>query len=165
MQKRFSSDTIIAIIFLTICGVLFRATFSFREMSLSIVTSDVWPRIVIIFLFIFSCIYLIQSIRAPAKNESVKKSEDSEGWFTTNRNVIWCFSLFTVFLLSLPYLGMLVGGGCFVFASLTAMGKNNIKSHATNLVIAVVSMCVIWALFTFGLNVLMPTGTLFSYFN
>jgi putative tricarboxylic transport membrane protein len=164
MLKKLNSDTIIAMILLLICGVMFHNTFSFREMPLAIVKSNVWPRIVLVFFFIFSLAYLVQSLKAKTDTGSKIKIGGIKGWITANRNIIWCFSLFTLFLLSLPYLGMLIGGGIFVFASLTCMGRNEIRSHLINLIIAVVSMGIMWALFTFGLNVMLPQGSIFVAF-
>jgi len=133
-------------------------------MPLAIIKSNVWPRIVLILFFIFSLVYLVQSLKEKTDTEPKKKIGGIKGWISANRNIIWCFSLFALFLLSLPYLGMLIGGGLFVFASLTCMGKNKIRSHLINLAIAVVSMGIMWALFTFGLNVMLPQGSIFSAF-
>ncbi len=160
-MRRINSDTLIALILLLACGALFHATFSFRETPLAIVTSELWPRVVIALLFVFSGIYLFQSVRAGATVEGGDRS-GLKGWLLANRNVLWCFGLFAVFLLTLPYLGMLVGGALFVFAVLTAMGSRDLRSHLVNAAITVVSIGAMWAVFTFGLNVMLPEGEIFS---
>jgi putative tricarboxylic transport membrane protein len=162
-MRRLNSDTLIAVFLLLVCGVLFHDTFFFRETPLAIVTSDVWPRIVLVLLFIFSAVFLFQSVRADADTEE-GKSLGPVAWIMANRNVLWCYGLFALFLLTLPWLGMLIGGGLFVFATLTAMGRNQLRSHAVNAVIAVLSMGIMWAIFTFGLRVMLPEGEILRIF-
>ena len=162
-MPRISSDTVIAILLLLISGVLFHDTFFFRETPLAIITSDVWPRVVLVLLFVFSGLYLFQSLRSPPGEEAGERT-GVFGWIVANRNVLWCYGLYALFLLTLPYFGMLIGGGLFVFATLTAMGRNALRSHAVNATIAVVSMGVMWAVFTFGLHVMLPEGEIFRVF-
>jgi putative tricarboxylic transport membrane protein len=162
-MRRFNSDTVIAVLLLLACGVLYHATYSFREIPLAIVTSDVWPRVVIVALSVFSAIYLFQSVRAGAADKGGRRV-GLKGWILANRNVFWCYGLFALFLLTLPYLGMLLGGALFVFAVLTAMGRRDIGSHLINALIAVVSVGAMWAVFTFGLRVMLPEGEILSVF-
>lgn len=162
-MRRLNSDTLIAVFLLLACGVLFHDTFFFRETPLAIVSSDVWPRVVLVLLFVFSAVFLFQSIRAGADPEQTK-GRGPLAWLVANRNVLWCYGLFALFLLTLPYLGMLIGGGLFVFATLTAMGRNQLRSHAVNAVIAVLSMGIMWAVFTFGLHVMLPEGEILRVF-
>ena len=162
-MRRLNSDTVIAVMLLVVCGVLFHDTFFFRQTPLAIVTSEVWPRIVLVLLFVFSAVYLFQSVRA-GDDGGERRSLGFIGWIVANRNVLWCYGLFTLFLVTLPWLGMLIGGGLFVFATLSAMGRNEMKSHALNAAIAVLSMGIMWAIFTFGLHVMLPEGEIFRVF-
>jgi hypothetical protein len=162
-MRRINSDTTIAVLLLVACGFLFHDTFYFRETPLAIVPSNVWPRIVVGLLFVFSVVYLFQSLRKTPERADGKKSSLKD-WIVANRNIFWCYGLFAAFLVTLPYLGMLIGGGVFVFASLTAMGRNEWRSHGINATIATVSMGAMWALFTFGLNVMLPQGEILRVF-
>ena len=47
-----------------------------------------------------------------------------KGWLGRYRNALACYGLFLVFLLTLPWLGMLIGGTLFVFAVLTVPWAN-----------------------------------------
>ncbi len=163
VMRRINSDILIAIFLLISCGVLFHDTFSFRETPLAIIKSSVWPRVVLGLLFIFSFIYLLQSIRSDTSSLK-RKPIDPTGWIQANQNIFWCYGLFALFLITLPWFGMLIGGGLFVFAVLTAMGPNEIRSHLINAIIALLAMGVMWALFTFGLNVILPQGEIFRVF-
>ena len=78
------------------------------------------------------------------------------------RNPLWCYGLFLAFLLTLDYLGMLIGGVLFVFCLLTAVGgasKRNLIVHA---LIAVIMIGAMWALFTYALGVIFPQGEIFT---
>ena len=67
-------------------------------------------------------------------------------------------SIVAVVLIGCCVLGMLIGGIGFVFLILTVLGERNLKHHARHAAIAVVTIGVMWALFTFGLNVILPEG-------
>lgn len=163
MMRRVNSDVLIAVFLLLGCGILFYDTFFYRETPLAIVKSSVWPRVVLGLLFVFSIIYLIQSLRTAPSSEE-RKTIVLVDWIRSNQNIFWCYGLFALFLITLPWLGMLIGGGLFVFAVLTAMGKNEMRSHLINAAIAILAMGVMWALFTFGLNVILPQGEIFRVF-
>jgi len=82
------------------------------------------------------------------------------GW----RNVIICFTLFLAYLLSLPRVGMLVGGTAFVFLLLSALGGWSPRLLVLHAAIALVTVGGMWSIFTFALGVLLPRGELFGTF-
>jgi len=78
-------------------------------------------------------------------------------------NVFWCFLLFGLYLWSLPWLGMLVGACLFVFLLLTALGGWRPKQLLLHAAIALLTVGGMWSLFTFGLGVILPPGSLFDF--
>ena len=46
-----------------------------------------------------------------------------KGWLGRYRNALWCYALFFLFLATLDYLGMLIGGVLFVFLALSVLGE------------------------------------------
>ena len=73
---------------------------------------------------ILSFIFLIQSIKA-GPDEQIDDPDREPGlWGFVQywRNPILCFAMFFLFLLSLPYLGMLIGGISFVFLLMSLLG-------------------------------------------
>ena len=74
------------------------------------------------------------------------------------------FALFLVYLLSMPYLGMLIGGLAFVFLLLNALGGWQPKQLVLHAIIALVTVGGMWSLFTFGLRVILPPGEILGYF-
>ena len=64
------------------------------------------------------------------------------------------------FLLFLNYLGMLIAGVLVTFALLTAIGERTPRALALHVVISVVSVGLVWALFTYVLRVYLPEGEL-----
>ena len=158
-MKRLHSDTLIAIALLLIGGVMFWDTFGFRTPPFATVSPRAWPRFLLVLLFGLCAVYLVQSLRAapaPGAGGGVR------AWLSANRNALWCYALFLAFLLTLPYLGILVGGTAFVYAVQAAIGKRDLRSHVKHMVIAVLSVGLMWALFNFALDVMLPTGSLFG---
>lgn len=159
---RFHVDTLIAIFLLLFCGVFLTASFSIRETSYASLGAEVWPRVILIFLTLLSLGYLVQSLR----QERTRPAAGPRGpkqWFLSHLNAFWCFLWFGLFLLSLPYLGMLIGGMLFVFVTLTSLGRRDWHGYLVHAAIAVTSVGMMWATFTYGLKVFLPAGTVFSF--
>ena len=149
-------DTIVAILLLAFCGVLWYASYDIEVTNYGTMPSTVWPRIIIVALALFSAILLLRSIVAP---EAAPDDPDAHlSFFQRYRNAAIIYVLFLLFLISLPTLGMHLGGALFVFLALTALGRPSPKLVALHAVIAVVSIGVMWSIFTFGLRVILPQG-------
>jgi putative tricarboxylic transport membrane protein len=159
--SRLNRDVYIAIALLVLCGAFFAASFHIREIDYGILTPAAWPRIILVALTILSLIYLVQSLRQGAPPDD-NKPFSIKGTLEKYRNPLWCYGLFLAFLLTLDYLGMLIGGVLFVFCLLTAVGgasKRNLIVHA---LIAVIMIGAMWALFTYALGVIFPQGEIFT---
>ncbi len=171
-----SQDVISAIVLLVICGILWHASLDIREPDYGQLSPATWPRIIIGVLTLLSLIFLVQSIRAtsnPTSDDTTTTSFDSplpssrgheggiKNFYLYWRNVIWCFSLFGLYLYTMPWLGMLIGALLFVFLLLNTLGgwtPRNLLIHAA---IALATVGSMWSLFTYGLGVILPSGTLF----
>ena len=70
--------------------------------------------------------------------------------------------MFMFFLLTLDYLGMLIGGVLFVFGLLTFLGNFNFKSIVKHFLISIISIGCMWAIFTYGLKVMLPEGEILN---
>ncbi len=166
-MQRMSRDTVVATVLLVFCGVFFWASFDIRQPDYGVLMPSTWPRVVIGALTLLSMIYLIQSLRGDETvADAVKAKRDSglKGWLCHWRNPIWCFVLFFAYLATLPVLGTLIGGICFVFVLQGVLGgwaRQTLVLHASVAVIAVGGM---WSLFTFGLGVLFPPGMILGQF-
>ena len=177
-MTRFNRDTWIAIALLVITAVFAWASFAIREPDYGVLSPAAWPRAIIVALGFLSVLLLIQSIsESPGGDEAdpvsrttpetstatdAESADATTGFMTLWWNPLFCFAAFLGFLLALPYLGMLVGGITFVFALLTLLGGASPKKLALHAAIAVISIGTMWAIFTFGLKVLLPTGSLFG---
>ncbi len=71
--------------------------------------------------------------------------------------------MFLAFLLTLPVLGMLIGGVLFVFFTLCLLGPKTARSTGLHAIIAVVSVTCMWLVFTYGLGVFLPRGTVLGW--
>jgi len=157
---RLNRDVYVAIVLLVLCGVFFTASFDVRHIDYGILMPAAWPRIILGALSILSVIYLVQSLGrgAPVDPEPFSIA----GVLRKYRNPLWCYGLFLLFLLTLEFLGMLIGGVLFVFCLLTAIGgatKRNLVVHA---LIAVIMVGAMWALFTYALGVIFPQGEIIT---
>jgi len=155
---RLNRDTLIALLLLVFCGVMISASLEIKDTNYGTMQSSVWPQIVLGVLTVFCLAMLGQSVLKP----SVAKTESSagSGGIGRYRNAITVYILFFLFLATMPYLGMLLGGVCFVFLSLTLLGEPELKRVPVHLAIAVGTVGLMWAIFTFGLGVLLPDGEL-----
>ncbi len=170
-MTRVNRDTVVAILLLVGCGVLINASFDIREPDYGQLSPATWPRTVVGVLAFLSLIYLVQSIRQGQPEEPVEPDEPAKKvtrglgeWIAQWRNVFWVFALFLAYLLTMPWLGMLVGGLAFVFLLLNALGGWSPNRLALHAVIAGVSVGGMWSVFTYGLGVLLPRGELFGGF-
>ncbi len=159
-MSRMNRDMGVAIFLLLFCGVFFAATFDIRETSYGTPGAGVWPRIILLALALLSAGYLAQSLKrgAAARDDAAR---GLKGWLATYRNALWCYFLFAVFLLTMPYLGMLLGGALFVFCTLTALGRRDGRTLLVHGAIALGAVGIMWGVFTYGLNVILPGGELF----
>lgn len=175
-------DVIIAICLLVICGILMVASFDIREPDYGQLSPAAWPRTLVVLLAILSLIYLVQSLRKASSqisdgiddsNPDARKRDSSDPspsiteplkFIAYWRNVFWCFALFFAYLLSMPWLGMLIGGSLFVFLLLNCLGGWSPRALLVHAAIALVVIGGMWSLFTFGLGVLLPTNAWFGRF-
>jgi hypothetical protein len=165
---RLNRDTIIAIVLLMACGVLFWATFDIREPDYGQLKPSTWPRVVLAALSVLCVLYLVQSLRQGPDPERPADEARPEpgvlGWIVFWRNPIWCFALFLAYLVTLPYLGSLIGGLAFVFTLMSVLGGWAPRNLALHALLAVVTVGGMWCIFTFGLGVLLPPGEIFSVY-
>jgi hypothetical protein len=156
-MSRPNRDVIVAIGLLLFCGLFFWASFDIREMGYATIGAAVWPRLVLLVLFVLSSLYLFQSLRRPAL-QGENGGGLRGGGLARYHNALWCYALFLLFLLTLPWLGMLIGGTLFVFLALTVMGERTARAHLIHVAIAVGTIGVMWAIFTYWLRVILPEG-------
>jgi hypothetical protein len=159
-------DTFVAIFLLLVCGVFFWASFDIPQPDYGVLLPSTWPRVIIGALAVLSLIYLVQSLRAGA--DADEPAPDREpgftGWLAYYRNPITCFVVFALFLISLPVLGMLIGGVGFVFVLMGMLGGWAPRQLAVHAVVALATVGAMWSLFTFGLGVMLPAGMIFNPF-
>ena len=164
MHGRLNRDTFVAIFLLFFCGIFIWASFDIRNPDYGVLKPSTWPQVILGVMTFLSFIYLVQSIKAgPDKlevNHGVKNG--LRGFFLHWRNPILCFLMFFLFLWSLPFLGMLIGGISFVFILMTLLGGWAPRQLALHALVAVCSVGAMWSLFTFGLEVMLPEGLIYN---
>ena len=67
------------------------------------------------------------------------------------------------FLVTLPLLGMLLGGVLFVFFTLTLLGPREVRAVPRHAAISLGAVGVMWAVFTFALRVFLPAGEVLPF--
>lgn len=157
-MTKLNRDAIIAVLLLMLCGIFFWQTFHIREVPFSQVGSEIWPRVVLVLLTILSIIYLFKSLSEP---RLASEPFSLAAWLKTYRNPLICFGMFLVFLLALPYLGMLLAGILFVFITQTLLGGASPRRLITHALVSVLAVGGMWSIFTYALRVILPGGELF----
>lgn len=177
-MQRLNRDAVIAIVLLMACGILFWSTFSIRVPDYGQLKPSTWPRTVLVLLSVLSVIYLVQSLREGAAPKDAYDGDNGGeggygaapdrtglvGWFVHWRNPLWCFALFFVYLLTLPYLGSLIGGVGFVFMLMGVLGGWAPRRMIEHAAVAFVTVGGMWGIFTYVLGVILPPGEIFSAF-
>lgn len=164
-MSHLNRDSIIAIILLLFIGAFFWTTFDIRQPNYGILMPSVWPRVILGALTLLTVIYLGQSLRgAFGEEETDTAGGGFRAWLRRYRNPLWCYGLFLAFLVTLPVLGMLIGGVLFVFCLLTALGGATREKLLLHVIVACLAVGLIWSIFTFALHVFMPQGMIFTVF-
>lgn len=167
-MARVNRDVVVALLLLLFCGVFFWESFNIRLTDYGQMNSTVWPRAVLAVLALASVIYLAQALRgtfapAPEADDEIPKNHGLLAWLASYRNAFFCYGLFLLFLLTLPFFGMLIGGILFVFFALTFLGSLELRLVPIHAAVAVGTVGAMWAIFTFGLRVFLPEGELISF--
>jgi len=164
-MSNLSRDTVVSIILLMFCGFLIWAGFLIRDPQFGELPPAAWPKAVTYVLTVFCVIFFIQSYladRARTAEEAAAVAPVREsgliGWVKHFFNPIVCFALYFGFLLTLPYFGTLIGGTLLVFLLLSFLGGVSPRLILIHALIAIISVGAMWALFTYGLRVLLPRG-------
>ncbi len=159
-MARMNRDVYAAIFLLVFTGVMFWASFDIREPDYGVLPPSVWPRVILGVLGLLSFVFLVHALRQDP--DAIERADGEPttlgGWIAYWRNPIVCFILFTGYLTLIPLIGMLSAGILFVFSLLTALGGWQPRQLFLHACIAGVAVGGMWSIFTFGLNVLLPTG-------
>ena len=155
-------DTVIALVLLAVTSIYFWETFNIPDPGYASMGSAIWPRVILVPLFVLCVAYLIQSLKRKAEADGEPFS--FRGTLAMYQNPIYCFVIFFIFLLVIDYLGMLIAGLLVTFALLTAIGNRTPRALLMHLVISVVSVGLVWALFTYVLRLYMPEGELIRFY-
>jgi hypothetical protein len=107
-----------------------------------------------------SLVMLIKSLVYKADNNLNTIDEPTSKIFFKFKNPLVCFFMFVLFLTFLDYLGMLIGGILFVFGLLTLLGGSSPKKLFNHFIISIITIGIMWSIFTFGLKVILPEGEL-----
>jgi putative tricarboxylic transport membrane protein len=157
--SRLNRDSVVAAVLLIAGGALYWDTYQWRHAPYATMPSNVWPRFVLIVFFALCALYLLRSLTKGAGKE------ESRGgilrWLGYYRNPLWCFGLFFLFLMTMPYFGMLIGGILFVWAVQVVLGEKSLQAHLRHAAIAIGSVGFMWLVFTYAIDVILPAGRLF----
>lgn len=156
-MARSKRDLFAAVFLLILTCVFYAATFTIKKTSFGTVGSEVWPRAILIAQGVLCILYLTNVLRGRYQTDDARGGGIA-GWFATYRNALICFGMYGVFLVTLPYVGMLIGSILFVFLLLNFLGGWGVQRMAIHGAIAVIAMGAMWAVFTFGLRVILPEG-------
>ena len=151
-------DTIVAISLLLFCGIMINSSFDIEDPGYQGMKASFWPTIVLCLLSIMCLVMLIKSVVTEAENNLNSNDTNLTNIFFKFKNASICFLMFVLFLAFLDYLGMLIGGVLFVFGLLTMLGGFELKKIINHFIISIITIGIMWSIFTFGLKVILPEG-------
>ena len=151
-------DTIVAIFLLLFCGIMINSSFDIEDPGYQGMKASFWPTIVLCLLSIMCLVMLIKSVVTEAENNLNSNDTNLTNVFFKFKNASICFLMFVLFLAFLDYLGMLIGGVLFVFGLLTMLGGFELKKIIHHFIISIITIGIMWSIFTFGLKVILPEG-------
>jgi len=157
----FNRDSIVALCLILASAGLMVASFDIREPDYGQLSPATWPRLVIGIISLLSIIYFVQSMRMSQNDKAAATKRSFVEFCLYWRNVFFVFLVFSLYLLALPSLGMLVGNVLFSIVLLTALG--GFRSILLHIIVAVCTSGGMWLLFTHGLEVILPRGTLVGF--
>ena len=160
-MERLNRDTVIAVVLFAVTGAFWYAAGNIEPANYETLQSDIWPRAILTVLFVLIGIYFFQSLGISVETRQAAGG-GVLGWLSRYRNALWCYGLFLGFLMTLEWLGMLLGGILFVFLVLTVIGERTLRHLALHATIAVTTIAGMWSIFTFGLRVMLPEGQILS---
>ena len=158
----FNRDTATALVLLLICGVMLANTFQIPAAMIGQMPAALWPRLILIPLAGLSLMLLIRA--QVSKDDDSAESRSLSEWFVYYRNPIVCFALFFGFLITMPILGMLIGGLLYVFLTLSFLGGWTGKLVLHHALISAFFVVGMWAIFTQLLGVFLPEGILLKVY-
>lgn len=152
-------DVFSAFILLIICGFFINEAITLKPLA-GQMSPALWPYLILAPLTSLSLLFLVRSLSKERSKDEMKGG--FIGWFKHYKNPIFVFGLFLIFLLTLPFLGMLIGGVLFVFTTLSYFGGWTFKNLLVHGGIALICVGAMWSIFTFALGVLLPQGEIFT---
>ena len=83
-------DTIVAVLLLLFCGVMFWATTQIRDPGFEQMGAEVWPRLVLVLLSGLSLVYLVQSLRmgGDEAGSQAAQAKAAGSWWSRYQNAI-----------------------------------------------------------------------------
>lgn len=155
-----NKDTIVAIFLLLFCGIMINNSFEIEDPGYQGMKASFWPTVILCLLSVMCLVMLIKSVVYKTDNNLDAIDENTTNIFFKFKNALICFFMFVLFLTFLDYLGMLIGGILFVFGLLTLLGGASPKKLFNHFIISIITIGIMWSIFTFGLKVILPEGEL-----
>ena len=155
-----NKDTIVAIFLLLFCGIMINNSFEIEDPGYQGMKASFWPTVILCLLSVMCLVMLIKSLVYKTDNNLDAIDENTSNIFFKFKNALICFFMFVLFLTFLDYLGMLIGGILFVFGLLTLLGGSSPKKLFNHFIISIITIGIMWSIFTFGLKVILPEGEL-----
>ena len=155
-----NKDTIVAIFLLLFCGIMINNSFEIEDPGYQGMKASFWPTVILCLLSVMCLVMLIKSVVYKTDNNLDAIDENTSNIFFKFKNALICFFMFVLFLTFLDYLGMLIGGILFVFGLLTLLGGSSLKKLFNHFIISIITIGIMWSIFTFGLKVILPEGEL-----
>lgn len=156
-MPRLPRDAYAAVFLILLSTALLYTTFYIESPPLAVVGSEVWPRVILLPLIVLALSLLVRSLKTESPGEAPGRASVSS-WFAHYRRPIVVLFLYLLFLLGVPYLGMLISGLLFTFCAMLYLGDRTLAGVALYAAVTLVAVGGMWVAFIYWLGVILPRG-------
>ncbi|MDV2682877.1 tripartite tricarboxylate transporter TctB family protein [Alkalihalophilus lindianensis] len=163
---KLSNDGVASVFLLAISVLMFVATYSIQQMTVSNIGADFAPRLVAVGLFILSVILLITSIRkqknpkATLEEEVEEDEEIDASQPISKKSVLLTTGLLIGYVALIPIIGFLLMTAIYLFLQMYVLAEKSHRNIVLFLVVSIVSSGLIYYCFKSIFYLRLPAGIL-----
>ncbi|MDR1059243.1 MAG: tripartite tricarboxylate transporter TctB family protein [Treponema sp.] len=154
-------EALLGLFFLVFFALVIVFSANIRILVETGVNAKFWPRTVGILGCIVSLVHLIQGLvngRAGKAEEDAEDLEISVSGFAGEGKIT--LALVFLFILGINAIGFLPMAIIYVFLQITVLKPREERNHIKTGAIAVIFCTLVWAVFRYGFDVMLPSGIL-----
>lgn len=150
-------------VFIGIAVLIYIASFSIKKLFISRIGAAFVPQLAAIILLTLSVLLIIQTLlkkEDPAEESTVRREPMTKERKQVRFSVLSTIGLLIVYAAVLQYLGFILSTILYLFTQMIVLAGDKKRNYVTLVIISVVASTGIYALFVYGLELMLPAGIL-----